>query len=759
MPFEGAAPRYALGAAVSASTAVLHATAAAVGAAAGAPLRVPPSAWAPRVSREMGRNAMLRGVAACFAVAFVSLAVQARGLYGAGGVYPVTYVVDTVQKNLPEATLGEIMQEVPSLVWLHRALGVDAASMLLLVCFAGAAVSGFAAAAPNAPAFAAAWALYASLLPFGGVFLSFQWDVLLLEAGVICVLAAPLWPRPASARAEPHAQSPLPLWAARILLFKLMLLSGVVKIQSQCPTWTNLTATTYHFATQCLPTPLARAAHHAPLFLHKAAVAGTLFLEGPAAFFLVAPHAGVRSAAAWVQIAFQLSIALTGNYTFFNWLTIAVATACLGDGRGAQGAPRLGRAGGGGTWRRALDACAYACALVALISSAAWMFELRAGGAHGGAAKPDHLTRHVELRMREDDMQSALATALPLVHALLWAIVLPGAELLRLLGALTENRRRGGGALGACARVARSVGALLVAWLLFISSSLPLLQSTRAPIPFWALPPLPPVPFSGMSHVEIAQKGSAFHLTSGYGLFRRMTGVGRDATVARPEVVFEVSNDDGATWRELEFKYKPGSVTRAPPWVAPHQPRLDWQMWFAALGSYQNNGWLVALAYRLLEGRPEVYALLDTRANEGVASAANPPQRIRVTRYTYDFAAANAPAGVWWSRTRGSAYLPELSLEDKPFFQHFSLAQQNGLLLGAADDECTSPLLCALLAAAPPARVCAVTLALSAAAGLLAAARGVALGSVWSRHRERSSPVDGSSRLAFSARGSSKKHD
>ena len=73
---------------------------------------------------------------------------------------------------------------------------------------------------------------------------------------------------------------------------------------------------------------------------------------------------------------------------------------------------------------------------------------------------------------------------------------------------------------------------------------------------------------------------------SGYGLFRRMTGVGDgDGRVARPELVVEGKWGDsgGGEWRAIEFRYKPGNVSEAPKFVAPHQPRLDWQMWFAAL--------------------------------------------------------------------------------------------------------------------------------------------------------------------------------
>lgn len=92
---------------------------------------------------------------------------------------------------------------------------------------------------------------------------------------------------------------------------------------------------------------------------------------------------------------------------------------------------------------------------------------------------------------------------------------------------------------------------------------------------------------------------TTLELSNGYGLFRRMTGVG-----GRPEVVVEYTYDDvteneNPTWHELEFLYKPGNLSRAPPFVAPHQPRLDWQMWFAALGSSSHNPWFINFIYRL----------------------------------------------------------------------------------------------------------------------------------------------------------------
>src|SRR6202035_2036001 len=96
---------------------------------------------------------------------------------------------------------------------------------------------------------------------------------------------------------------------------------------------------------------------------------------------------------------------------------------------------------------------------------------------------------------------------------------------------------------------------------------------------------------------------SPFRSVNSYGLFANMTTI-------RPEIIVEGS-DDGVQWKTYDFKYKAGDLKRRPPWVAPHQPRLDWQMWFAALGRYETERWFQSFCARLLEGSPEVLGLLE----------------------------------------------------------------------------------------------------------------------------------------------------
>jgi hypothetical protein len=151
----------------------------------------------------------------------------------------------------------------------------------------------------------------------------------------------------------------------------------------------------------------------------------------------------------------------------------------------------------------------------------------------------------------------------------------------------------------------------------------------------------------------VAETLDPLRLTGRYGLFAVMT-------TTRPEIVFEGS-DDGVSWREYEFKYKPGQLRRPPPWVAPYHPRLDWQMWFAALGDASTDRWVVSLAQRLLEGSPDVLGLLERAPGDR-----QPPRYVRAQLYDYRFTTRSerATSGNWWFRQLLGPYLPPLALDD-----------------------------------------------------------------------------------------------
>ena len=210
-----------------------------------------------------------------------------------------------------------------------------------------------------------------------------------------------------------------------------------------------------------------------------------------------------------------------------------------------------------------------------------------------------------------------------------------------------------------------------------IVKSSSLLISTLAGI-FWLF--LSAVPMRSVSNVyayvpkivvDMHELTQPFALTSSYGLFRQMTGVGNiqeyvdplhppHAQVARPELILEGFSAKEERWIEIAFRYKPGDVMRSPPWIAPYQPRLDWQMWFASLGSYQGNPWLISLVNRLLiGGNNDVLNLIDKGAYPFID---DPPTAIRAVLYDYDFTRYNTSGsnGAWWVRFNRREYLPAI---------------------------------------------------------------------------------------------------
>ncbi|MBI3881068.1 MAG: lipase maturation factor family protein [Verrucomicrobia bacterium] len=150
---------------------------------------------------------------------------------------------------------------------------------------------------------------------------------------------------------------------------------------------------------------------------------------------------------------------------------------------------------------------------------------------------------------------------------------------------------------------------------------------------------------------KISALASPFRSINGYGLFAVMTPT-------RPEIIVEGSND-GVTWLAYEFKWKAGDLKRAPGFVAPHQPRLDWQMWFGALGEMRGNPWFVSFVVRLLQGSPETLALLESNPFPNA-----PPRFIRAQLYEYHFTdyATRRATGEWWRRELKGVYCPPVSL-------------------------------------------------------------------------------------------------
>lgn len=145
-----------------------------------------------------------------------------------------------------------------------------------------------------------------------------------------------------------------------------------------------------------------------------------------------------------------------------------------------------------------------------------------------------------------------------------------------------------------------------------------------------------------------------WHLVNTYGLFAVMT-------TSRPEIIVQGSRD-GTHWLDYRFRYKPGDLRRPPRWNAPHQPRLDWQMWFAALRGPWGPAWFTRFLLRLLEGSPEVVRLLEDNPFPDA-----PPRYVRALWYDYHFSdrALRRETGAWWRRELIGLYFPPAALPER----------------------------------------------------------------------------------------------
>lgn len=576
------------------------------------------------------RRLFLWSMAVIYLSAFVSLYLQIPGLYGNDGLLPARFRLRYSGKSVLEQMLSS-----PSLLWLGPQLGLDTQAAAELLCLLGAALSLAAAVLEvfrDSLVFLCLWALYLSLYQVGQVFLYFQWDNLLLETGFLCVLVAPLTLIRGSGSVRDHDS--VTFWLLRWLLFRLMFASGVVKLTSRCPTWWGLTALTYHYETQCLPTPLAWFAHQLPVWWQKLSVVGTFFIEIAVPLLFFSPLRRHRIGAFYFQILLQILIILSGNYNFFNLLTVTLCLSLLDDEHVHfwLRKPYHSRLSESGLW----SWLCYAVELLVwalLIFGTIVCFDLKIDAQNWAVSSRTAFTFH-------HFNQFLKAVTIPCVWmgvlSLIWEMI---TAMFRCACVRGFFRRLWG----------------TVQWTLFGAAAVAMFTISLVPFTY--------IEYDSNANLWPGVRAAhglvnKYQLVNSYGLFRRMTGVG-----GRPEVVLEGSYD-GHTWTEIEFMYKPGNMSAPPSVVTPHQPRLDWQMWFAALGPQEHSPWFTSLVYRLLQGKQDVIELIQSDVSQ-YPFIQQPPAYLRAHRYKYWFTEPKADGSLperWWRRVYDSEFYPTVHL-------------------------------------------------------------------------------------------------
>ncbi len=262
----------------------------------------------------------LRLLGVVYCIAFASFARQVWGLVGDRGISPAAGYLDSVRASYGRKAYWL----VPTLAWIK-----SGDRFLMALCLAGAILGGaLALGYQTTLALIILWALYLSLVGVGQIFLSYQWDSLLLEAGFLSIFLAP-----PSLLVPPLLFSPSPwiIFLFHWLLFRLMWMSGALKIISGDPTWRSLMAMSYHYETQPLPNPVAWYIHKAPMWFQKFSTLFALICEGLIPFLYFAPVPSLRLIGAGFTFFLMILIEGTGNFAFFNLLTASLALLLIND--------------------------------------------------------------------------------------------------------------------------------------------------------------------------------------------------------------------------------------------------------------------------------------------------------------------------------------------------------------------------------------------------------------------------------------------
>ena len=457
-----------------------------------------------------------RGLAVIYLVAFIVVVNQFVPLLGERGLLPVPRFVQSVPFRLS-----------PSLFYIRATDAVFRAAGWLGILLSLVAVSGLAqrrSGLAAAAVWALLWVLYLSFVNVGQTFYGFGWESLLLEAGFFTIFAG----------ATTTAPSTVLNWIYRWTLFRLMFGAGLIKLRGD-PCWRDLTCLDYYIETQPIPNPLSWYFHGLPRSVLHGGVAFNHLVEVivPFGYFLPQPFAGI---AGLITIVFQLTLIVSGNLSWLNWLTIVLAFTTLD-------------------------------------------------------------TRFL----------SWLPVSIPALHP----IPAPQRFILYAAGA--------------------------VAALLSIPPTLNMLSPNQA---------------MNMSF-------NPLHIVNTYGAFGSITR-------ERYEIAIEGTTDETVTdrtmWVEYPFKGKPGDPARRPAQLAPYHLRLDWLMWFAAMGDAPEQPWFAGLLLKLLEGDRDVVGLLADNPFPD-----RPPRWVRARLYRYRFTtpAQREATGRWWNREAVAEYFPAVRLPQR----------------------------------------------------------------------------------------------
>ena len=270
-----------------------------------------PVEWLQAPDYWLARLILERALGLLYAVAFLTAINQFRPLLGERGLLPVPVFLQSVS-----------FRQAPSIFHLHYSDRFLTGLAWVGLALAGVVVLGVPDLVPawvSILVWLTLWALYLSIVNVGQTFYAFGWESLLLEAGFLAAFLG-------GGQIAPPA---LLIWTMRWLLFRLEFGAGLIKLRGD-PCWRDLTCLHYHHETQPLPNPLSWYFHNLPGTLHRLEVLGNHFTQLVVPFALFAPQP-VAACAGAIIVLTQTWLILSGNFSWLNFLTLALAVSAFND--------------------------------------------------------------------------------------------------------------------------------------------------------------------------------------------------------------------------------------------------------------------------------------------------------------------------------------------------------------------------------------------------------------------------------------------
>ncbi len=495
----------------------------------------------------IARWLFLRALGLIYFSAFFALLFQVRGLIGTQGILPADEYLHAV------TSLGALrFWYAPTLLWFS-----SGNTMLMAICWGGVVASLllFVNIWPRMMLLVC-FLCFLSFVSAAQDFSGYQSDGMLLEAGFLSLFLAPsgFFPGWGATQKPPRAAMFLLLWE----WFRIYFESGVVKLASGDPTWRNLTALYEYYQNGPLPTWVGWYLQHLPHWFHIATAGATLFMELGIVWMAFLSRRW-KIICFFIVTTWQIVVIATANYTFLNYLVLALAILLLDDAFLQRFIPRR--------WR--LNHCR-------------GFSDPSGTGLQGTTSVDEGATQRIS------NLWATLRTA---------------------------------------------TFAVVLSWI-FYATVVPLAQMS------WQEVPLPLKPVAMLEPFRVANQ---------YGLFAVMTP-------HRYEIEFQGSND-GETWVAYPFRYKPQELKDRPRIYAPYQPRFDWNLWFASLGSWRQNLIVPRTEELLLENDHDVLGLFAGNPFPNEA-----PRMVRAVLWQYWFSSLEQKRreGVWWRRQLLGAYAPTL---------------------------------------------------------------------------------------------------